>query len=376
MAFTFRFCDRITFKNIKSKGDRKTNQITNLINAKPGREVSEKVGFSFYFSKMNGLKYLDNFKPRIVIFSGKGGVGKTTCAAATALHFAKKNLSTLLFSTDPTPSLSDILEENVRGQITSLKKVKNLDALELDYERVIENWKKKFGPEVYEVLSSFLPLGEEIIDYVAGAPGIDEEYALAYLLEIYERGNHLKNLYEVIVWDTAPAGGTLTLLKLQEKFYEHLSEAAALYLRLKKTLTKLTGGKEKSPLPLIQEWRKLAKKILTMVKNEKTHTIIVTIPEALGVNQTERIIKDLENFGINVGKIIVNFVLPEEQDKCVFHERKREIQKKYLGILEEKYSKEPGLVILPDLPEEVKGIEGIQKVENLLFKSWISQKDF
>lgn len=312
---------------------------------------------------MENLNYLDDFKPRIVIFSGKGGVGKTTCAAATALHFAQGNLSTLLISTDPAPSLSDILEENVRTGITRIKKVKNLEAVELDYDKVIENWKKKFGPEVYEVISSFLPVGEGIIDYVAGAPGIDEEYALAYLLEIYE-----KKQYDVIVWDTAPAGGTLALLKLQEKFYEHLSEAAALYLRLKKTLAKLTGGKERSPLPLIQEWRKLAEKILTMVKDEKTQTIIVTIPEALGVNQTERIIKELENFNMNISKIIINFVLTEELCKCTFHQQKREIQKKYLSLLENKYSKKPGLVILPDLPDEVKGIDGISKVENLLFK--------
>jgi arsenite-transporting ATPase len=313
---------------------------------------------------MENLDYLDNLRPKIVIFSGKGGVGKTTCAAATALHFAQENLSTLLISTDPTPSLSDILEENVRTGITRIRKVKNLEAVELDYDRVIENWKKKFGPEVYEVISSFLPVGEGIIDYVAGAPGIDEEYALAYLLEIYE-----KKQYEVIVWDTAPAGGTLSLLRLQEKFYEHLSEAAALYLRLKRTLAKLTGGKERSPLHLIREWRKLAGKILTMVKDEETHTIIVTIPEALGVNQTERIIKELGNFSMSISKIIINFVLTEELCECTFHQQKREIQKKYLHILQDKYCKTPGLVILADLPNEVKGIDGIRKIENLLFKT-------
>jgi len=312
---------------------------------------------------MGNLSYLDEIKPRIVIFCGKGGVGKTTCAAATALHFAQKNLSTLLLSTDPTPSLSDILEENVDARFTRIREVKNLTALELDSEEVIENWKKKFGPEVYEVITSFLPVGEGIIDYVAGAPGIDEEYSLAYLLEIYEKNN-----YDVIVWDTAPAGGTLSLLKLQEKFYEHLSEAVVLYLRLKRTLTKLTGGKERSPLPLIRRWRKLAEKILTMVKDEKTLTIIVTIPEALGVNQTERIIKEFENFGINISKILINFVLTEEGTFCEFHQHKRKIQEKYLTLLENKYSRKPGLVILPDLPEEIKGIKGIQKIENLLFK--------
>ncbi|MCD6480318.1 AAA family ATPase, partial [Candidatus Bathyarchaeota archaeon] len=62
-----------------------------------------------------GLSFLDDEKPRIVMFCGKGGVGKTTAASATALHFARRGLKTLLISTDPTPSLSDILERNVSG---------------------------------------------------------------------------------------------------------------------------------------------------------------------------------------------------------------------------------------------------------------------
>lgn len=309
-----------------------------------------------------GLNYFVKTKPKLLIFCGKGGVGKTTCATATALHFAKKNFSTLLLSTDPSPSLSDILEQDLGSQITPVRKIENLSAVEMDCNVVIENWKKEFGPEVLEVLSSFLPVGEEIIDYVAGAPGIDEEYALAYLFRTYE-----KKEYEIIVWDTAPAGGTLALLKLQDKFYHHLSEAGALYLRLKKTLAKLTGGKEKNPLTLIQNWRKLAREILEMVKDEKTQALVITVPEGLVVSQTERVLKELENFGVNIGRIIVNFVIGEEICDCQFHQTKREMQKKYIDILQEAYEKKPGLIVLPDLSGEVKGIEALGKIESLLF---------
>jgi len=81
--------------------------------------------------------------------------------------------------------------------------------IQLDYDRVVEMWKDRFGDEVYELISSFLPVEEEIIEYVAGAPGIDEEFALSYVYDLYVSGE-----YDVIVWDTAPAGGTLALLKL------------------------------------------------------------------------------------------------------------------------------------------------------------------
>lgn len=312
---------------------------------------------------VKGLSYLDLEEPRILAFCGKGGVGKTTCASATAFHFAKKGFSTLLISSDPTPSLSDILEVNVRGNITPIYYYKNLNAIELDYDLIVKRWKEKFGYEVYEVLSSFLPVGEEIIDYVAGAPGIDEEFALSYVLDIYESGN-----YDVIVWDTAPAGGTLSLIKLQDKFYRHLGEAAKLYVKVRKAVEILTKGRaRRDPLNIIASWEKLAERVLNMLRDKRTHAIIVTIPEALGVHQTERVFKELEAFGMHVRKILVNYVVTEDICACDFHRQRASMQKNYLAILRERYEKEPGLAILPQLPHEVRGMKAIKRVEELLF---------
>ena len=310
-----------------------------------------------------GLSYLDSEEPKIVAFCGKGGVGKTTCATAAALHFAKRGLRTLLISSDPTPSLSDILEVNVRGIITPLNHYKSLNAIELDYDLVVERWKEKFGHEVYEVLSSFLPVGEEIIDYVAGAPGIDEEFALSFVLDIYESHD-----YDVIVWDTAPAGGTLSLIKLQDKFYRHLGEAAKLYVKVRKAVEMLTKGRAKrDPLNIMASWENLAKRVLDILRDKKTHAIIVTIPEALGVHQTEKVFGELEAFGMHVSRIIVNYVVTEDICYCEFHKQRASMQKCYLTILKERYEKEPGLAILPQLPHEVRGIKAIKKVEELLF---------
>jgi len=309
------------------------------------------------------LCFLDDEKPRIIMFCGKGGTGKTTSASATALHFARRGLRTILLSTDPAPSISDILETDVSGSITPIETFPSLHAVELDYDAVVELWKEKFGEEVYEVIASFLPVGEEIIDYVAGAPGIDEEFALSYVYDIYISGD-----YDVIVWDTAPAGGTLSLLNLQDTFYRHLGEAARLYVRVRSALDALTQGRAKrDPLKIISEWEELARNVLDMMRDGGTKAFIVTIPEALAVNQTRRVAKDLERFGIFVGGIVINHVLTLEAADSAFNRSRRKMQLRYIEELDRIYGEKVPVVRLPLQPFEVKGIEALEKVERLLF---------
>ena len=306
---------------------------------------------------------LDKRKPKIVMFCGKGGVGKTTCASATAIHYASRGKRTLLISTDPSPSLTDILEINVMGDITEVPGVQNLKAVELDYDKVLEMWKIKFGDEIFRVISSFLPVEEEIIDYIAGAPGIDEEFALSYVFDLYMSGE-----YDVIVWDTAPAGGTLSLLYLQETFYNHMRDAAKLYIRLKETLEALTGREKRDPMKIIGEWEKLAEDVLLMVRAENTVAYLVTIPEGLGVNQTERIKQDLEKFQVNIGGIIINNYIPVEFAIGSDLLRNRvHVQAQYIDELEKLYSESLPVVKLPLQGFEVKGLEALRRIEEQMY---------
>jgi arsenite-transporting ATPase len=312
----------------------------------------------------DSLRFLEEVKPRIVMFCGKGGVGKTTCASTTAVHFALEGYRTLLISTDPAPSLSDMLELDVRGEVTPVPAVENLEAVELDYDRVVEMWKERFGDEVYELITSFLPVEEDIIDYVAGAPGIDEEFALSYVYDLY-----ISDRYDIIVWDTAPAGGTLSLLKLEDTFYRHLGEAAKLYVKVRSALSALTEGRaQRDPLKIIKEWEHLAQVVLEMLRDEGTQAYLVTIPEALGVNQTQRVANDLEKFGLHVGGVIINHVLTEEAANTGFYRSRREMQLKYVDEIERTYSHSVPVVKLPLQSFEVKGVEALRKVEELLFK--------
>ncbi len=308
------------------------------------------------------LGFLDEGERRILMFCGKGGTGKTTSSSVTAVHFAQQGYRTLLISTDPAPSLSDILEIDVGGEITPIPDAPGLSAVELDYDLVVELWKERYGAEVYDLISSFLPVEEDIIEYIAGAPGIDQEFALGYLYDLYAGDDH-----DVIVWDTAPAGGTLALIKLQDTFYRHLGEAARMYVRVKSALEALTRGTKKNPLKIIAKWEELSKNVLDMMKDETTQAIVVTNPEALCVAQTRRVVDDLEKFGIRVGGIVLNRVLTAEAADSPFNRSLREVQLKYIEEVNESYRGKLPIAQIPLMDFEVKGVEALKRLEEILY---------
>jgi len=309
------------------------------------------------------LSFIKDSPPKIVMFTGKGGVGKTTASSATAVHFAENGFKTLLISTDPSPSLSDMFDVDVKGKITTIESVENLYVVELDYELVVELWKEKYGDQVYQVASSFLPVERDIIDYIAGVPGMDQEYALGYLYELHTSGE-----YDIIVWDTAPAGGTLALLNVQETFYKHLGEAAKLYLKVRATLDQLNRGVSKrDPLKMIAEWEQLSKNVLDMMRNTETMGFVVTIPEALCVSQAKRVVTNLEKFGITIGGVVLNRVLTEDAADSEFNKQRIDVQKKYINELEEAYEGELIIAHVPMLPYEVKGAGPLSVIGKILY---------
>ena len=312
------------------------------------------------------LNRLDREPKRLIMIGGKGGVGKTTCASAIALHFALQGKKTLIISSDPTPSLSDIFEMEIGDRETPIRDLANLWGIEISSEVVLKKWKERFGPEIYEVVSSFASLDYDFVDYVGGAPGIEEEYMLNYILELVESGQ-----YELVVWDTAPAGHTLRLLHLPQIFLKHLEAATKFYMNLYsyfeklKESVKFKKGK-KSLLEIISGWEGLAEKVVNFIRDpEKTEFVVVTIPEALGVKQTERILKDFDEYQLKVNHLIVNYVIQEAD--CEFHRVRREMQQGYIGILKNQYSHHIQLIEVGLSACEIKGVERIKKVANILF---------
>ena len=314
------------------------------------------------------LSDLEKGSKKLLLVGGKGGVGKTTCAASIALHMAELERKTLILSSDPTPSLSDIFETPVGARETAIPHIPMLTALEISSEIVRERWKDRFGREIYEVVSSFADLEYDfVLDYVGGAPGIEEEYMLYYIMELVREGR-----YDLVVWDTAPAGHTLHLLHLPEIFLRHLEGATKFYLNLYSYLerareaVKLKKGK-KSLLETISGWQALSNEIAAFIRDERsTEYIVVTIPEALGVKQTERIIQDFDAHGLAANHLIINYVI--ENADCSFHRMRKEMQGHYINVLSEAYGERLNLTLLPLSPHEIKGIESIRKTSQLLFR--------
>jgi arsenite-transporting ATPase len=306
------------------------------------------------------LADLQKEKSRVLMFGGKGGVGKTTTSATTALHFALDGRRTLIISSDLTPSLSDIFETEIGPTETPIPGVPNLWGLEIDPEEVMRRWKIKFGPEIYEASQVFVDMPyDEIVDYVGMAPGIQEEFVLDFILE-QVRGSG----YDLVVWDTAPAGDTLRLLDLPYKFLQHLRTAPRVYLNVRDKLQL-----RKVPfLDLIDSWQRLSEEIADFFRNPaNAQFILVTIPEALGVYQARRLVGEFAEFGLDIRHMIVNNVVLETDSD--FLRRRQVMQQSYLALLSEEYSEQMTITHVPLFAREIKGVARLQKVESVLFAS-------
>jgi arsenite/tail-anchored protein-transporting ATPase len=312
-----------------------------------------------------GLVNIEDKYAKLIMIGGKGGVGKTTCASAIALKLAMDNQKVLVISSDPTPSLSDIFEKAVGGRETKIHDNYELYALEVSSEIVLKRWKERFGPEIYEVLSSFASVDYDFVDYIGSAPGIEEEYMLNFIMELVEG-----KTYDVVVWDTAPAGHTLRLLKLPELFLAHMEAATKFYMNIYGYLEKIKDAvklkeSKRTLLEIIAGWEALSERIVAFIRNpEAVKYLIVTIPEALGVKLTERVLAELEENQLKVENIIVNNVVKDED--CEFHRRRKTMQNHYIDFLKSRYH-DKNILLLYCTPYEIKGIERIEEISRALF---------
>jgi arsenite-transporting ATPase len=293
----------------------------------------------------------------IVMFCGKGGVGKTTCAAATALHYANQERKTIIISTDFTPSLRDIYE--IEGVDKPAKIADGLYLDEIGYEEIERLWDKKFGREVYGVFSTVVDISyEEFVAFVATiVPGIRDEFMVDYIRELSESAE-----YEKIVWDTAPAGQTLGLLKMPSIVNEHLKPAPRIYSKLK-----ASRKTKRSVLDVIKGWEELSNKDMAFLRSDVEFNL-VTIPEALAVRQLDDIIGEFQSYGLNINNMIINHVVKDPD--CDFLRTKAAMQQGYISEILAKCGGNQRILYM--FPYEVKGMERLQEAERVLFANDLS----
>lgn len=290
---------------------------------------------------------------RVSMFTGKGGVGKTTCSAATALHNAATGAKTLIISTDATPSLAHIFEIN--GNCKMAQVGESLYVNELGEAEVREMWDARFGREVYEVFSALVAIEyEDFVEFMTSVlPGLSDEFMVDYIRELSRRGE-----YEALVWDTAPLGQTLALLQTPALLEKHLRMAPRVYSRLK------VGPQTREPvLDILKRWEKLSAANMDFLREQVDFTL-VTIPEALAVAQLDGIFGELARYGLKVRRLVINNVIRD--DGAPFLRSKMAQQKGYLELIYRKYGSLP-IVEIPAFPYELKGLARLKEVAKVLY---------
>jgi arsenite-transporting ATPase len=269
------------------------------------------------------------------------------------LHYASAGRRTLAISTDATPSLSHIFEVSGDGKPKEVSE--SLHINELGAEEVEQMWDEKFGREVYDVFSSFVDLDyREFIGFTTSIlPGLSEEFMVDYIREL-----GLNGCYSDIVWDTAPLGQTLALLHMPAVLLEHLKMAPRIYARLK-----LSNISKEPILKIIDHWRDLSADEMDFLGN-RVKFVIVTIPEALAVEQLDGVFRELNGYGLRVSEVIINNIIRDDESE--FLRAKSAQQRKYLDIIYDK-CRDIRIVELPMFPYELTGWDRLKEVEKILF---------
>lgn len=265
---------------------------------------------------------------KLILFSGKGGVGKTTCSASIAVKLASEGVRTLHITSDMAPSLGDIYEMDIGDRVTSV--TENLDAVEFSQESIARTWKEKFGPDFTAILSQFLDTDgmeqngdPDLLDYIGTAPSLREETLLDMIVEMAAAGE-----YQRIIWDTAPTGETLNLLHMPKLMKKHLKAGARLYEAMDRLAGVVAG--RRSLAGIMEEWVVRSEGIARFLQ-ENTMFFVVANPEALVVRQAERTLTALMDAGFSVHGLIINRIAVS--DGSEFLQRAQENQEPYIRRL-------------------------------------------
>ena len=266
---------------------------------------------------------------RLVLIGGKGGVGKSSVAAATAIELASRwpEKKVLIFSTDPAHSLSDSFGRKIGTKIASIEGVPNLSAQEIDAQKLLIDFKRRYRESIDEVFTSFFSGSDVKLDFDQAVmerlldlspPGIDEVMALIEVMEQMEGG-----AFDVFVLDTAPTGHLLRFLEMPEIASDWLAAAMQVILKYQ-GLVKL-GSIAGLVMKYSVRVKMLRKQLLDAAGTE---IIVVTIPEAMGVVEMNRLLQALREFKIACRQIVINMVTPPNQ--CPFCSLKRDEEQRYV----------------------------------------------
>jgi len=291
-----------------------------------------------------------------VIFGGKGGVGKTTAAAAFALGIAQADATkrVLVFSTDPAHSLSDSFDEPVGERKTGVAGVENLDAMEIDPGTWFEELKQRYRSWTDELFANFSggsgrmeikfdrEAMRELVELTP--PGIDEIAALGTISDLLDREH-----YDTIVLDTAPTGHLIRFLELPQVALSWIRTFIKLLLKYKDVMRANQVAEE-----LVALSKSIKKVIALLTDAERCEFVGVAIAERMSLEETVDLAKALEKLKVPLRKLLINGVVPE--NTCKFCKSRRKMQQQVMDEFQAKFRRR-GIKILvaPQQPHEIRG---------------------
>jgi len=301
---------------------------------------------------------------RVLLYTGKGGVGKTSVSAATALKCAELGYRTLVMSTDPAHSLADSFAMPIKSEPTPLSE--NLWGLEIDpFREIEENW-----ATVKDYLSTLFAsqgVDDIVAEELSISPGMDELFSLLKIRQFYER-----DAYDVIVVDCAPTGATLRLLHFPDMIGWYMRRLFHVERKVVGTIRRFTDEIFSVPLPgdevydTVERLYKRVSDMKAVLADPKITSIrLVLNPEKMVIEETRRAYTYLNLFGFVCDAVIANKVLPQEVTDEYFAEWKAS-QQRYLEEVEASFGALP-IFKVRLYEREVVGIDALRQMANDIY---------
>ena len=302
---------------------------------------------------------------RIILYTGKGGVGKTSIAASSAVQSAKNGKKTLVVSTDRAHSLGDSLDIKLSPEPQEIRP--NLWAQEIDSVHEVE---KGWG-QVQKYLTTLFTaktIKDITTEELTVFPGMEDLLSLLRILQYYKQ-----NTFEVIVIDCAPTGETLALLSFPEMLRWWMEKLFPMKRKAIKFLKPIAEPLLGIPMPtdsVMEEIDKIYHQLDEMRQifsdREVTSIRIVVNPEKMVVKEAQRSFTYLNIYDFNVDAVMVNRIIPDNVSDQYFSTWK-DIQKKYKAMIKESFSPLP-IYHLPLFEQEIVGLEMLDRMGEEIFK--------
>ncbi len=308
---------------------------------------------------------------RIILFSGKGGVGKTTLSAATGYRLSEMGYRTLVVSLDPAHSLSDAFdlseEERISAKGLPVKIKENLWIQEIDVQEEID----RYWGDVYrflEILFNTTGLDEIVAEELAILPGMEEVTSLLYVNKYYREKE-----FDVLILDLPPTGESLRFVSMPTVLKWYMKKIFKTERLVMRVARPVVGRISDVPLPdeayfkaLENFYEKLKGVDEVLVDPDVTSVRIVTNPEKMVVRESQRAFMYFNLFGVNVDAVIINRVIPEDMEDCQYLRDWIGIQRRYIEEIRSFFSPVPVFEV-PLMKGEVFGEERLKDLAKVIY---------